>query len=82
MAQNIFQIAPRMYKSKAKNAQEAHEAIRPTDINRLPSSMTMLDDDQLKLYRLIWNRTLASQMASAVIDQVAVNIRPKRSIER
>ena len=73
--------SPRMYKSKAKNAQEAHEAIRPTDINRLPSSMTMLDDDQLKLYRLIWNRTLASQMASAVIDQVAVNIRPKEALK-
>ena len=71
--------SPRVYKSKAKNAQEAHEAIRPTDISRLPSSMTMLDNDQLKLYRLIWNRTLASQMASAVIDQVAVNIRPKEA---
>ena len=71
--------SPRIYKSKAKNAQEAHEAIRPTDISRLPSSMTMLDNDQLKLYRLIWNRTLASQMASAVIDQVAVNIRPKEA---
>ena len=73
--------SPRMYKSKAKNAQEAHEAIRPTDINRLPSNMTMLDDDQLRLYRLIWNRTLASQMASAVIDQVAVNIRPIEALK-
>ncbi|MEO1192442.1 MAG: type I DNA topoisomerase [Pseudomonadota bacterium] len=67
--------SPRQYKSKAKNAQEAHEAIRPTDLGRLPGKLQrVLDEDELKLYRLIWQRTLASQMASAVLDQVAVEI--------
>ncbi|MDJ0947808.1 MAG: type I DNA topoisomerase [Alphaproteobacteria bacterium] len=67
--------APRTYKTKAKAAQEAHEAIRPTDVTRrardLPAS---LDGDQVKLYRLIWQRAVASQMASAVLDQVAVDV--------
>ncbi|MEQ8651850.1 MAG: type I DNA topoisomerase [Kiloniellales bacterium] len=67
--------SPRQYKSKAKNAQEAHEAIRPTDLGRLPAKLqSVLNDDELKLYRLIWQRTLASQMASAVLDQVAVDV--------
>ena len=67
--------APRMYKSKAKNAQEAHEAIRPTDITRTPKSLeNVLDPQQLKLYTLIWRRALASQMESATLDQVAVDI--------
>jgi len=67
--------APRVYKSKAKNAQEAHEAIRPTDVNRRPKDVAAyLDDEQLKLYTLIWKRTVASQMESAVLDQVAVDI--------
>jgi len=66
---------PRIYKSKAKNAQEAHEAIRPTDMSRRPKDVaSVLDAEQLKLYTLIWKRTVASQMASAIIDQVAVNI--------
>ncbi|MEQ8229731.1 MAG: type I DNA topoisomerase [Rhodospirillales bacterium] len=66
---------PRIYKSKAKNAQEAHEAIRPTDISRRPEDLAAyLDDDQKKLYDLIWKRTVASQMESAVLDQVAVDI--------
>jgi DNA topoisomerase-1 len=65
----------RIYKTKAKNAQEAHEAIRPTDLSRAPSSVrSQLRDEQAKLYDLIWKRTLASQMASAEIDQVAVDI--------
>ena len=65
----------RIYKTKAKNAQEAHEAIRPTDVNRRPDDVARsLDADQLKLYRLIWQRTLASQMESAVLDQVAVDL--------
>jgi len=65
----------REYKTKAKNAQEAHEAIRPTDISRHPKDVApVLDDEQLKLYTLIWRRTVASQMASAILDQVAVNI--------
>ncbi len=67
--------APRLYKSKAKNAQEAHEAIRPTDVVRTPKSMTAhLDEAQLKLYELIWKRTVASQMENALFDQVGVDI--------
>jgi DNA topoisomerase-1 len=67
--------SPRMYKSKAKNAQEAHEAIRPTDPRRTPDSLTKyLRPDQLKLYDLIWKRTIASQMKSAIMNQVAVTM--------
>ncbi len=67
--------APRMYQSKAKNAQEAHEAIRPTDVRRRPADVAKyLSEDELKLYTLIWQRTVASQMAAAVLDQVAVDI--------
>ncbi len=66
---------PRVYKSKVKNAQEAHEAIRPTDIFRTPESVSeYLDDDEARLYELIWKRTVACQMESAVLDQVAVDI--------
>jgi DNA topoisomerase I len=66
---------PRLYKTKAKNAQEAHEAIRPTDVRRKPTDVAaFLDSDQRRLYALIWKRTLASQMESAVLDQVAVDI--------
>jgi len=65
--------SPRAYKSKAKNAQEAHEAIRPTDMSKTPSN-TKLDDAEWKLYNLIWKRTMACQMESAVLDQVAVDI--------
>ncbi|MAY68328.1 MAG: DNA topoisomerase I [Rhodospirillaceae bacterium] len=65
----------RIYKSKAKNAQEAHEAIRPTDVARRPEDVAQyLDDDQRKLYDLIWKRTVACQMENAVLDQVAVDI--------
>ncbi len=65
----------RFYTSKAKNAQEAHEAIRPTDIKRTPQSVAArLDDDQKRLYDLIWKRTIASQMASANIERTAVDI--------
>ncbi|WP_043743329.1 type I DNA topoisomerase [Paramagnetospirillum magneticum] len=67
--------APRVYKTKAKNAQEAHEAIRPTDLARRPEDVARyLDKDQLRLYELIWKRTLASQMAAAELDQVGVDI--------
>ena len=67
--------APRLYKTKAKNAQEAHEAIRPTDLARRPEDVARyLDKDQLRLYELIWKRTLASQMAAAELDQVGVDI--------
>ncbi|MBF0333461.1 MAG: type I DNA topoisomerase [Alphaproteobacteria bacterium] len=67
--------APRIYKTKAKNAQEAHEAIRPTDVSRRPEDVApYVDRDQLRLYELVWKRTIASQMESAVLDQVAVDI--------
>ncbi len=66
---------PRIYKSAAKNAQEAHEAIRPTDLFRRPEDVARhLERDQLRLYELIWKRTVASQMESAVFDQVTVDI--------
>ncbi len=67
--------APRVYRSPAKNAQEAHEAIRPTDLTRKPADVAAyLDRDQRRLYELIWKRTLASQMASALLEQVTVDI--------
>ena len=66
---------PIIYKSKSKNAQEAHEAIRPTDINLLPEKLAKnLDADQLKLYDLIWKRTVACQMEAVVIDMVGVDL--------
>ena len=65
----------RRYRTKAKNAQEAHEAIRPTDLARDPRSLAgALGKDQARLYELIWKRALASQMASAEIDRVSVDI--------
>ncbi|KTD18219.1 type I DNA topoisomerase [Legionella jordanis] len=66
----------RLYKTKSKNAQEAHEAIRPTSIKRTPEMVQQsLTVDQFKLYSLIWKRTIACQMADAVIDTVAVDLR-------
>lgn len=66
---------PRVYQSTAKNAQEAHEAIRPTDAGRTPSLVApYLSTDELRLYTLIWQRAVASQMASAVLNQVSVEI--------
>ncbi|MGB7335039.1 MAG: type I DNA topoisomerase [Salaquimonas sp.] len=67
--------SPRIYTSKAKNAQEAHEAIRPTEISRTPAQMApFLDDEQRKLYDLIWKRTISSQMESAEIERTSVDI--------
>jgi len=69
---------PRIYKSKAANAQEAHEAIRPTAISRHPESIsTYLDDEQFKLYELIWKRTISSQMQSAELDETSADIANK-----
>ena len=66
---------PRIYKSKAANAQEAHEAIRPTAISRHPESISSyLDDEQFKLYELIWKRTISSQMQSAELDETSADI--------
>ncbi len=63
------------YKNKSKNAQEAHEAVRPTSVMRAPDEMRkFLDTDQYKLYNLIWKRTVASQMIYATIDQVGVDL--------
>ncbi|MGH6747752.1 MAG: type I DNA topoisomerase [Methyloceanibacter sp.] len=65
----------REYEAKAKNAQEAHEAIRPTDFSKTPDSVSRyLDDDSAKLYKLIWQRTLASQASSADIERTTVDI--------
>lgn len=64
---------PRFYSSKAKNAQEAHEAIRPTDLFKTPKA-SGTNGEQFKLYELIWKRMMASQMNSAVFDQVAVDV--------
>ena len=66
---------PRVWKTQAKNAQEAHEAIRPTDLLRRPDQVAKyLDADQRRLYELIWRRTVASEMESAQLDQTAVDI--------
>jgi DNA topoisomerase-1 len=70
--------APRQYSSKAKNAQEAHEAIRPTDVSRRPAKLkARLDNDQYRLYELIWMRTVASQMESAELERTTVDITAK-----
>ena len=66
--------APRIYKNKAKNAQEAHECIRPTDMTAGPDDLRLTEADQRKLYELIWKRTLASQMASARLERTSVDI--------
>ncbi len=66
---------PRRHTSKSKGAQEAHEAIRPTDLTQKPEILKkMLDPRQFKLYDLIWKRTIASQMQPALLDQTAVDI--------
>ncbi len=70
--------APRQYQAKAKNAQEAHEAIRPTDLSRRPDAMKRrLDNDQARLYELIWKRAIASQMESAELERTTVDITAK-----
>ena len=69
---------PRYYSAKAKNAQEAHEAIRPTDFSRHPKEMRrFLDEDQAKLYDMIWKRAVASQMQSADIERTTAEIEAK-----
>jgi DNA topoisomerase-1 len=67
---------PRIFKTKSKNAQEAHEAIRPTSASVLPGNIeNKLDSDQFRLYSLIWKRTVACQMAPAIFDTVTVEMR-------
>lgn len=69
---------PNFYKGK-KDAQDAHEAIRPTDVNRTPESLAnKLGSDELKLYRLIWQRFVASQMSPAIFDQTTIDIKAGR----
>ena len=71
---NYLPEKPNFYKSK-KDAQEAHEAIRPTDVSRTPEDVRKyLDDDLFKLYQLIWQRFVASQMVPAVFDQTTIDI--------
>ena len=66
---------PRKYSAKAKNAQEAHEAVRPTDMGRLPKHIARhLEPEQAKLYDLIWTRTVASQMESAELERTTVDV--------
>ena len=75
-AADYLPVKQPLYKSKAKNAQEAHEAIRPTSIARTPDSLRdHLNIDQMRLYEMIWKRTLASQMSPARFDTVSVDIR-------
>ncbi|HXN44544.1 MAG TPA: type I DNA topoisomerase, partial [Xanthobacteraceae bacterium] len=70
--------APRQYQTKAKNAQEAHEAIRPTELSRRPGQVKrFVDAEQAKLYELIWTRTLASQMESAELERTTAEISAK-----
>jgi DNA topoisomerase-1 len=72
---NYLPDAPRIYKVKAKNAQEAHEAIRPTGFARSPDKLKRtLEDDQFRLYELIWKRAIASQMESARLERTSVNL--------
>ncbi len=66
--------SPRIYKNKAKNAQEAHECIRPTDMTRDAKELKVTDEDQRKLYDLIWKRTIACQMAAARLERTTVEI--------
>ncbi|KAL8053172.1 hypothetical protein ABFX02_05G054300 [Erythranthe guttata] len=73
--QNFAEKNKRNYFKKVKNAEEAHEAIRPTDIRTLPSMLAgVLDEDSLKLYTLIWNRTVACQMEPAIIEHIQCDI--------
>ena len=78
--QRYVPSSPRDYQTKAKNAQEAHEAIRPTDFTKEPDKVARyLEPDAAKLYKMIWQRTLASQAASADIERTSVDIDVKGS---
>ncbi|MEN8888127.1 MAG: type I DNA topoisomerase, partial [Celeribacter marinus] len=66
--------SPRIYKNKAKNAQEAHECIRPTDMFAAPDKVNLSDKDQARLYDLIWKRTIAAQMEGARMERTTVDI--------
>ena len=67
--------APRAYQTKQKTAQEAHEAVRPTDVTRRPRDVAkFLESDQARLYELVWRRAMASQMESAELERTTVDI--------
>ena len=71
-----YSSGPRRYKTKSKSAQEAHEAIRPTSIQNTPEKLTpYLSSEQLRLYTMIWKRTIASQMTDAIVDNTGVDIK-------
>ncbi len=75
--------APRSFTNKSKGAQEAHEAIRPTDLSQTPTSFKKeLERSQARVYDLIWKRTIASQMAQAIFDQTSVDITAKNAVFR
>ncbi|MGC6586062.1 type I DNA topoisomerase [Paenibacillus sp. Dod16] len=75
--------SPRQYSKKAANAQDAHEAIRPTSVLRDPESMKpFMSRDQLRLYKLVWERFVASQMSSAVLDTLSVDIAAGKAVFR
>ncbi|MCV2503842.1 MAG: type I DNA topoisomerase, partial [Neisseriaceae bacterium] len=83
MSAEYLPKSPNVYKTKTKNAQEAHEAIRPTSIERTPESVKpFLSNDQFKLYQMIWKRTLASQMSEAKFHTTTVDIAIDDSIFR
>ena len=71
---NYVPKSPRMYKNKAKNAQEAHECIRPTDVSKDASIAKISDTDQRKLYDLIWKRTISCQMEAAKLERTTIDI--------
>jgi len=71
---NYVPDKPRLYKNKAKNAQEAHECVRPTDMSLTPDKIKLSEPDQRKLYELIWKRTIASQMESVRLERTTVDI--------
>jgi DNA topoisomerase-1 len=74
---NYVPGSPRIYKNKAKNAQEAHECIRPTDMSKAPGELKLSEDDQRKLYDLIWKRTIASQMEAARLERSTITVASK-----
>lgn len=80
LGSNYALKTPRRFKTKAKGAQEAHEAIRPTEVSRTPESVDgNLEKNQKKLYKLIWQRAVASQMGEAIIDATVVDIEAKNT---
>ena len=75
--------SPRRYRTKTRNAQEAHEAIRPTSIARAPETLkSRLDSDQYRLYDIIWRRAVASQMSDALYDRVSADFTPGKASAR